>query len=211
MNGGRPAFTATGRALLAVLATAACQATTTRPTFGPLPEVATAQVRLEVPQATRALAERLQTDSIPLLRVMERDGLIESEWFVVPGYGKAQTRPLGTDIVMVRGWVDIGKAGHSIYSVETVYRVFADPSRPDRDLEATVPAAHPAAAKVREGVRKLLRQYGDPDDIKADSAALRPVPARDTLRARPDAIRVPKDTSRTRPDTTGAGRHGVTR
>jgi hypothetical protein len=191
-----------GRALLACLAVASCQASTTRPTFGPLPEVATAQVRLEVPQATRALAEQLRADSIPLRRVVERDGVVESDWFSVPGYATAADRPLGTGVVMVRGWVDVGKAGHSVYSVETVYRVFADPSRPDRELEATVPADHAAALKVRAGVLALLLKHGDPDDIKTDSVALTPRPARDATRARPDTARAPVDTTRSRPDTT---------
>lgn len=191
-----------GRAVLACLVVASCQASTTRPTFGPLPEVATAQVRLEVPQATRALADQLQADSIPLRRVVERDGVVESEWFSVPGYVKAPARPLGTGIVRVRGWVDVGKAGHSVYSVETVYRVFADPSRPDRELEATVPTNHPTAVKVRNGVLALLLKHGDPDDIKTDSVALRPRPAREAKGARPDTARTPVDTTRTRPDTT---------
>lgn len=180
-----------------------------------MPGAVGAQVRLDVPDATRLLAETLQADSIPVARVVERDGLVESGWFSVAGRQPFRGRPLGTDVVQVRGWVDPGKAGHSVYTVETVYRVMADPSRPDRELERQVTEDHPVAIRVDESVRKLLYQWGDPDDIKADSAArafrrfqagagdstaARP----DTAAARPDTTTTRRDTTATRPDTSRA-------
>ncbi len=159
------------RLIVALVLATACQASTTRPTFGPMPGAAGAQVRLGVPDATRLLAETLQEDSIPVSRVVERDGLIETPWFEVPGYRPFQGRPLGPTVVRVRAWVDPGKAGHSVYTAETVYRVMADPSRPDRELERQVPEDHQVSSVVAEAVRKLLYRFGDPDDIKADSTA----------------------------------------
>ena len=194
-----------------VLLAAGCQASTTRPTFGPTPGAASAQVRLEVPEATRILADSLQADSIPVIRVVERDGLVESAWFEVPGYQRVRGRPLGPSVVQVRAWVDVGKAGHSVYTVETVYRVMADPSRPDRELEAPVEEDHPASAKVRETVRQLLYRFGEADDIKADSAAqaLKRAQARKadtTSAARADTTRAPADTAKALPDTVSSRR-----
>ena len=195
------------RALLALVVIATgCEASTTRPGFQPMPGTAGAQVHLEVPQATRVLADSLQADSIPVVRVVERDGLVESPWFQVPGYQPFRGRPLGPSVVQVRAWVDVGKAGHSVYSVETVYRVMADPSRPERELEAQVEPDHPVSLKVQEVVRRLLYRFGDPDDIKADSAAqvLRRAQARKadtTAAARADTARAAPDTTRATPDT----------
>jgi hypothetical protein len=216
------------RAIWVLLTFAACQAYTTRPRFAPMPDAATTQVLLDVPEATKALAEALRADSIPVRRVVERDGMIESDWFEVPGFQVTRRRPLGQSVVMVRAWVDMGQPGHSLYNVETVYRVAADPSRPDRELEASVPASNPAQVKVRLALRGLLLKHGSSEDIRADSIAQRqlqaaqqkppapvakgdsakaaaPGPTKavpDTTRARPDTTRMKPDTTRTRPDTT---------
>lgn len=139
-----------------------CQTATTRPGFGPLPGAPTAEVRLLQARATQILAEALRADSIPLRRVEERDGIIESNWFEVPGYQVTRNRPLGPGIVMVRGWIDVGKAGHSVYIVETVYRVYADPSRPARELEEPVALNHPARVKIGKVLEALVKEYGEP-------------------------------------------------
>lgn len=157
-------------ALSALSALLGCQTATTRPGFLPVPGSPTAEVRLLVPQATEVLAEALRNDSIPLRRVEAIDGLIESEWFRVPGYAVASGRPLGPGVVRVRAWVDVGKPGHSIYTLETVYRVFADPSRDPRELEQPVAETHPARLKVKKVLETLLTEYGEPV-VKADSAA----------------------------------------
>ena len=59
----------------------ACQPSTTRPPFPPLPEAAGSEVRLPVPIATRRLAEALKADSVPTRKVKLRDGYIETPWF----------------------------------------------------------------------------------------------------------------------------------
>ncbi len=177
--GRRAVFPSALSAFSALSALIGCQTATTRPGFLPVPGSPTAEVRLLVPQATEVLAEALRTDSIPLKRVEAIDGLIESEWFSVPGYAVATGRPLGPEIVRVRAWVDVGKPGHSIYTLETVYRVLADPSRDPRELEQPVADAHPARLKVKKVLEMLLTEYGEPV-VKADSAAR---PVRDTTPA----------------------------
>ena len=146
----------------AFVLTASCQTATTRPGYGPLPGSPTAEVRLTQARATSVLAEALRADSIPVKRVEEIDGLIESDWFAVPGFQVTGDRPLGPGIVQVRAWVDVGKAGHSVYTIETVYRVYADPSRPARELEEAVAATHPARVKVGKVLEGLVKQYGEP-------------------------------------------------
>ena len=169
--------------VLGLLLVSACQTATNRPGYGPMPGSPTAEVRLMQAQATTVLAEALRADSIPVSRVEELDGLIESAWFVVPGYQVSRDRPLGPGIVLVRAWVDVGKAGHSVYTIETVYRVFADPSRPARELEEPVAATHPARVKIGKVLEGLVKQYGEPPPTPAmprDTARVDTTAKRDT-------------------------------
>ncbi len=166
---------------LSVLLLVGCQASTTRPNFGPLPGAATAEVHLGPAEATRVLADALQSDSITLRFVHEGDGIIVSEWLEVPGYQRTAERALGPGIVRVRAWVDLGVITQadtaSVYTIETAYRVFADPSREERELEQPVAETHPARLKVARLLEKLVRLYGDAP-APADSAApaVPPVP-----------------------------------
>jgi hypothetical protein len=167
------------RGVVAVIALAACQASTTRPTFGPLSGAATAEVHLGPAEATSILAEALKTDSIALRFVHEGDGVIVSEWLDVPGYALATGRPLGPGSIRVRAWVDRGVITQadtsSVYTVETAYRVYADPSREDRELEQPVAETHPARVKVARLLDRLVREYGDPP-VAADSILRTPPP-----------------------------------
>ena len=140
----------------------ACQPATTRPSFTPLPEAEAVEIRLSQEEATRRLAERMESDSIPAARVEVRDGFIESRWFD-SATGKPSTRrPIGTGVVRVRAWSDPGRPGFAILTVETVYRPLADPSLPERELEREVPEDHPVAAKVRVALQEMVKKYGGP-------------------------------------------------
>lgn len=172
-----------------LLVLASCQASTTRPPFGPLPGPVTAELHLVPVEATRILAAALQSDSIPLRRIVERDGVIESEWFDVPGYTVASGRRLGPDVVRIRAWVDLGKPGHSVITLEAAYRVFVDPSREPRELEQPVAETHPARAKAARLVERLVELHGDPAEQPP-----RPGPA----------PRVPTDTAGPGRDTSAA-------
>jgi len=140
----------------------ACQPATTRPTFTPLPEAETVEIRVSPTEATRRLADVMRDDSIPAARVEVRDGFIESRWFV-PSTGQAtKKRPIGTGVVRVRAWADPGRPGFALLTVETVYRAMADPSLPPRELERQVPRDHPVATKVRAALQDMLKRYGGP-------------------------------------------------
>lgn len=142
-----------GVALLGVLA---CYPTTTRPRFLPLPDAATAEVELFIPEATRTLAVALEADSIPVMRTDTLDGYVESEWFSVTTRKPVRGTVLGQDVVKVRGWIEPGKPNHSVLTVETVYRQVADPSRDPRETERQVDGAHPVA----DAVRRILVALG---------------------------------------------------
>ena len=160
---------------LSVICLVACQATTTRPTFDPLPGAVTAEVHLGPEEATRALAEAFKSDSIALKFVHEGDGVIVSEWLDVPGYSVATGRALGPGSVRVRAWVDLGVITQadtsSVYTVETAIVVFADPSRDERELEQPVAETHPARVKVARLLERLTRLHGDAPAVPDSTAA----------------------------------------
>ncbi len=152
----------------------ACQPATTRPTFPPLPEAETVEIRVSPLEATRRLAEILQADSIPAARIELRDGFIESHWFEAASGKPTQARPLGTKIVRVRAWSDPGRPGFALLTVETVYRPVADPALPSRELDREVPATHPVAAKVHAALEGMLKRYGGPPAATPSQPRARP-------------------------------------
>jgi hypothetical protein len=142
--------------------TLACSPATTRPSFPPVPEAATTEVRLPPREATRLLAEALQADSIPAARVMQRDAWLETRWFDAASGQRTSRRAVGPGVVRVRAWADPTQPGSSRLTVETVYRPLADPSLPERELDRQVPRDHPVATKVRAALQDLVKRYGGP-------------------------------------------------
>ena len=142
---------------------AACQPTTTRPPFPPLPEATGREVRLPVPMATRRLAEALKADSIPTQKVRLRDGYIETPWFEA-GNGRpvGQRRAVGPAVVRIRAWADPARPGSSQLTVETLYRPRVDPSLPYRELEQEVSGDHPVARKVEAALQRMVDRFGGP-------------------------------------------------
>jgi len=165
---------AAGALALVVPGLLACQPATTRPSFTPLPEAEAVEIRLSQVEATRRLAELMESDSIPAARVELRDGFIESSWFD-PSTGTPSTRrPIGTGIVRVRAWSDPGRPGFAVLTVETVYRPVADPSLPQRELEREVPKDHPVATKVRATLQGMVKKYGGPPATEPVQPRARP-------------------------------------
>ncbi len=162
----------------AIVGLLACQPSTTRPTFTPLPEAAVTEIRLSQRDATRQLAEGLKAESIPASRVELRDGYIESTWFDSATGQRSSRRPIGTAVVRVRAWADPARPGNTLLTVETLYQPFLDPSLPARELERQVPRDHPVAVKVRALLENLVKQYGGPPPPEAQQpAASNPSPA----------------------------------
>ena len=146
--------------VLAVAILSACQASTTRPGFVPMPEEQSYEVRLTVPEATRLLAAAI-ADSFPLKRVEERDGYLETEWFSVPGFTPVKGRALNSAVDKIRGWIDPGPPFHSVITVEIVYRFADDPSRDPREFERPVHETHTARRMMLGILKALTDRYGD--------------------------------------------------
>lgn len=211
-----------GAVSLLVVLLLSCRATTARPTFLPLPSAAIAEIELGIPEATRALAEGLARDSIALRKIMEPDGYIDSGWLDARTLEHTGARPLGKNVVRVRAWVNPAKQFWSELQVEASFRPMADPSRPERELDAPLPDDHPLQRRIAGVMRKLIVEYGDADALKAfeaapsnksmadstaraDSARARADTSRvkpDTLKARTDSAKVKPDTVKAKPDTT---------
>jgi hypothetical protein len=120
-------------------------------------------LELDVPRATGQVATGLKADSFPVTVLEPRDGFLETPWFDSATSRPTSRRPLGTDVVRVRAWVDPEKPGHSRVTVETLFRDIADPSLPERELDREVPPDHPTAVRVRAVLDSLRKRYGEPD------------------------------------------------
>jgi len=147
------------RLLPLVLLAAGCNPTTTRPSFPPVTGAPQLEIELDVKPATEALADVFRNDSLPVSRVVPRDGLVETSWFEAGSKAVAHERILGPGVVRVRAWVDPSRAGYSKITVETVYRPVADPSLPPRELDRQVSPDHPVGARVLKVVGELVRLY----------------------------------------------------
>jgi len=142
-----------------------CNPVTTRPAFMPLPDAWLLQLELPVPAATRALADQLRADSIPVTLVEESDGWLDSGWFSATTGEPLKNPGPGPDAVRVRGWLDPWQPGESTARVEGVWRPLSDPSLPPRELEKPLPAEHPVGVRLRRAVDSLRARYGhvEPD------------------------------------------------
>ena len=197
-----------------------CRATTSRPTYLPLPTAVVAEVELGIPEATRVLAETMAKDSIALARIKEADGFIDSGWLDAKTLEHTGARPLGTNVVRVRAWVNPSKLNWSQLVVEGTYRAMDDPSRPERELDVQLPDDHPLQKRLGDVIRKMIEKYGDKEALKAlaqpaakpgakpDSAAAKPgakpdsAAKRDSLRLKADSLKAKKDTVKLKRDTT---------
>jgi hypothetical protein len=155
----------------AALGLLACRPGTSRPSFQPVPEAATIEVRLPPREATRLLADALRADSIPTKRVDLRDNWLETGWFDPATGRRTGHRPIGRSVVLVRAWSDPTHPGNSLMTVETVYRPVADPSLPERELDRQVPRDHPVAIKIRAALQDLVKRYGGPPPPSEPAAA----------------------------------------
>ncbi|MFN2315107.1 MAG: hypothetical protein ABR602_00370 [Gemmatimonadales bacterium] len=195
------------------MAVLACNPNTLRPPFLPLPQAVELELELPMGYAMEVTAEALRLDSIPVTVVHARDGYLETDWFESRTGEPSHARPLGVEMVRVRAWATPGRVGHTDLIIETVYRPLADPSRPSRDLERLVSPDHPVALRLDVVVRKLIEQFGDPDQlaipqppppVRPDTVARPDTTVRPDTIARPDTTTRPDTIVRPRPDTLAA-------
>ena len=163
-------------ASLALLLLAGCSPYTTRPFYPPVTGAATAELELEMQDATETLAAVLRSDTLPVTTVQLRDGFIETAWFDAATKGATRRRAVGPGVVQVRAWVNPSRQGFSTIIVETVYRPLADPSRAPRDLDEQVPPDHPVGKRIEQVVSELARLYNREEPAAAAPAEGPPAP-----------------------------------
>lgn len=149
-------------AAAALLLLASCQPATTRPPFGPLPTAPDAAVDLDVPTATRLLADALKNDSIPVSRVEAHDGYLETGWFDARTGVASSARPLGDSLVRVRGWINAYGEERATLRVESAVRPLVNPALPPRELDRQAPDSNPAAVRVARVLDAMARRYPVP-------------------------------------------------
>jgi hypothetical protein len=148
---------------LALLTLLACQASTTRPPFGPVTGAQIVVLELDVARTTSLVAGGFRADSLPVTVLEPRDGFLETPWFDSGTARPTSRKPLGQDVVRIRAWVDPEKPGFSRVTVETLFREVVDPSLPERELDREVPPGHPTSVRVRAVLDSLRKRYGEPD------------------------------------------------
>jgi len=173
--------------LVALLVLMACDPNTTRPRVNPFPEDATTEVRAKTPVATERLLAALAADSVPIKFSSTRDGYVETPWLNAETLRATDTRPIGTDIVRIRGWVNPGKEGFSVIIVEGAYRQMADPSLPERELERPLPPGHPVQVRIDSLLARI------PTNRAGTANAPRPAPPATDSTTAPAAV--PQDSA----------------
>lgn len=133
----------------------ACSPVTTRSRIAPFPEAATVEVRAPVPEATERLLAVLAADSIPVARYSLRDGWFETAWLDTTTMHPTTVRPQGEGIVRLRGWVNPGRIGYSVVTVEGAWRVMNDPSVPERELEQPLRPNHSVRMRIDTLVARI--------------------------------------------------------
>jgi hypothetical protein len=136
--------------MVALAFTGGCTAVTVRPGIRPFPGAAVDTVAGEPDSIVTRLATAIEALGVRLRRRSAAEGYLETVW-----YDLAARRARGSDhlpgerIIKLRAWADALPPGESVVVVEAVYRLSADPSQPERELEAVVPAGHPADSMVQ--------------------------------------------------------------
>lgn len=193
---------------VAALLLASCDPNTTRPRVVPFPEDPSTNVRAKTSQATERLIVALTADSIPIAFRSLKDGYIESPWFNTTTLKPTTARPIGPDIVIVRGWVNPYQEGFSTIIVEAAYRPMADPSLPGRELERPLPLDHPFRQRLDSLVKAIPRgrNANEPNAPELAPAQQAPVPEQlpgPPTPARADSVRpaspppaTPRDSTR---------------
>lgn len=142
---------------------AACNPTTTRPDFRPLPQARAAQIFARPQQVIPALAALVTAESLRIERANPRDGYLETEWYDTRtrrSFRNGAAVPDLAHAVKLRGWADPYVPGQTILTLEVAYRLRYDPSRTGRDLETAVPPGQYGDTLADSLVVRLKRQFG---------------------------------------------------
>jgi hypothetical protein len=149
----------------ALLLFAACDPTTTRPAFRPLPMARSAQIFARPQQVVPALTALVAAESLHVRHASVRDGYVETDWYDTRSCrsfrGDASVPDL-VHAVKLRCWADPYVPGQTILTIEVAYRSRYDPSRDGRELELLVPAGRPGDSLATNVLEELKRRFGSP-------------------------------------------------
>ena len=123
--------------LTALLFFAACNPTTTRPDFRPLPQARAAQILARPQQVIPAAAALVVAGSLRVRHASPRDGYLETDWYDTRTHRSFRDGAAPSDLahtVKLRFWADPYVPGETILTLEVAYRLRYDPSRDGRDL-----------------------------------------------------------------------------
>lgn len=147
------------------LCLAACNPTTTRPDFLPLPQARAAQIFARPQQVIPELATLVAAESLRIRRQNLRDGYLETDWFDTRTRRSFRDGAAVADLahaVKLRCWADPYVPGQTILTLEVAYRLRYDPSRTGRELESLVPAGQPGDTLAANLLAQLQRRFGSP-------------------------------------------------
>lgn len=142
---------------------AACNPTTTRPDFRPLPQARAAQIFARPQQVIPALVALVAAESLRVRRASPRDGYLETDWYDTRTRRSFRNGAAVADLdrtVKLRFWADPYVPGETILTLEVAYRLRYDPSRSGRDLETSVPAGQAGDTLADSLLVRLQRQFG---------------------------------------------------
>jgi hypothetical protein len=141
----------------------ACNPTTTRPDFRPLPQARAAQILARPQQVIPAAAALVVAESLRVRHASPRDGYLETDWYDTRAHRSFRDGAAAPDLahtVKLRFWADPYVPGETILTLEVAYRLRYDPSRDGRDLETSVPAGQEGDTLADSLVVRLKRQFG---------------------------------------------------
>ena len=146
-----------------VICVAACNPTTTRPDFRPLPQARAAQIFARPQQVIPAAAALVIAESLRVRHASPRDGYLETDWYDTRtrhSFPDGAAVPDLAHAVKLRFWADPYVPGQTILTLEVAVRLRYDPSRDGRDLETAVPPGQAGDTLADSLVVRLKRQFG---------------------------------------------------
>ena len=121
----------------------ACDPTSHRPLFRPLPQALVDTVSAHPRDVIRDLSARLESEGLTLRRVSPRDGFLETRGFDVAA---RVTRDVDirdpTRVFVIRIWADSLPGVRSLVTAEAAYRRTSDPSQTMRQSEVMAQPEH---------------------------------------------------------------------
>jgi hypothetical protein len=138
----------------------ACTAATTRPRFDPLPGALVDTLGAGPRMVIGGLAEELTARGLKVRAMSQAEGYLETAWFDPVTRKSVGQEHLHTGRVFrMRAYADSLPPARSVLSLETVYRLAADPSARGREEERIVPPGQPGDSVTLLVLENLSKRF----------------------------------------------------